>query len=298
MAAYFFGIKMFDSEACEFLTVTDLLKARPSEEGGERMVYFEASNEALDQQGEVVLAKALADSADYYLRYGNLDIDHITQIGARAGIPDYNLFEIGRPVEVRVDGSKTFAKCQIYRGEGPVAEKANQVWDSLTKIDPPARWYPSVGGSIQERGTEFDPLTKSTRSVVRRVRWTNIGLSRTPVNQTVPTIATMPFGVLAKCWGVGGLDMTKALEAGYGTDVATLSGAGALRKQSLDRKVQSYWDFRDRLAGDMKANNAINNPKSMFEHAVGQYGCGEHEAAEWTEKFMDDLKSGYKRRMH
>lgn len=287
---------MFDTSATEYLSIPDMLKATPSEEGGERIVYFEASNEARDQQGEVVMAKALADSAEYFLRFGNIDIDHITQIGAKQGIPDYNLFEIGRPVDVRVDGRHTFVKSQLYRGEGPMADKANQVWDSLTKISPPARWYPSVGGAVLEKAQDFDPGTKTARTVIRRVRWTNVGLSRTPVNQTVPTVSTVPFGVLAKSWGAAGLDLSKALEAGYGTDAAALTGGAALRGQSLDRKVQNYWDFRDKLAGDIRKKRVGQTAEQMVAHASDRYGLDRSEAAEWVERFLSDLHSGLSKR--
>lgn len=287
---------MYDTSATEYLSIPDMLKATPSEEGGERVVYFEASNEARDQQGEVVMAKALADSADYFLRYGNIDIDHITQIGAKQGIPDYNLFEIGVPVDVRIDGRHTFVKSRLYQGEGPVADKANQVWDSLTRITPPARWYPSVGGAVLEKGQDFDPDTKTARTVIRRVRWTNVGLSRTPVNQTVPTVSTIPFGVLAKSWGAAGLDLGKALEAGYGTDAAALTGGAALRGQSLDRRVQSYWDFRDKIAGDIRKKRVGQTAERLVAHAADRYGLDRAEASEWVERFMTDLHSGLTKR--
>lgn len=283
--------------ATEYLSIPDMLKATPSEEGGERILYFEASNEARDQQGEVVMQKALADSADYYLRYGNVDIDHVTQIGAKQGIPDYNLFEIGRPVDVRLDGPNTFVKSVIYRGEGPMADKANQVWSSLTDITPPARWYPSVGGAILERVPDFDPTTRTTRTLIKRVRWTNVGLSRTPVNQTVPTVSTVPFGVLAKSWGANGLLLAKGLEGGYGTDAATLTGGAALRGQSLDRKVQSYFDFRDRLAGDIRKRRVHPTAERIVAHATSHLGLDGSTAAEWTERFLHDLQSGLSKTM-
>ena len=66
------------SEGPSFLTITDCLKAMPAMEGGRRFIFMEASNQARDYQGEIVLAKALAESADYYRQFGNLDLDHIT----------------------------------------------------------------------------------------------------------------------------------------------------------------------------------------------------------------------------
>lgn len=275
----------------QFLSISEMFKATPFEEGDDRFVFIEASNEALDQQGEVVLTKALADSADYFLRYGNLDIDHITQIGAKAGVPDYELFEIGRPVDVKIDGRRTLVKGQIYCGEGPVAERANRFWDSLTKLNPPQRWYPSVGGQVMApKMTVIDPQTKSKKAVVTQVRWTNVGFSKTPVNQMVPVATTIPFGAFAKCWSASGFDIAKALEAGYGSDSAGLTGGGALRKQSLHGAPINYWDFRDAMSAALVGKQiAEPNAARLIKHATERLGIARSQAAEWVERFMRDL---------
>lgn len=279
------------------LVITTMLKAHVAEENGHRFVYVEASNEALDAQNEVVMCKALEESADYFKRYGNLDLDHYTQIGARSGVPDYELYEIGRPVDVRIDGRKTFVKGQIYEGEGPVAAKANYFWQSLTQLRPPKRWYPSVGGSVLGKSIEIDPQTKTKRAFVNRVRWTNLGFSLTPVNQAVPPAQVVPFGVLAKCWGAAGLDYSKALEAGYGTDSGQLTGAGALRRQDLHGSPLSYFDFRERIAEQVRKKR-IANPTgaAIHKHATSHLGLDDDQAAEWTERFMHDLARGLKQR--
>lgn len=285
--------------ACpDYLSIGAMLKATPVQEGGKRFVYIEASNEALDQQNEVVMQKALKDSKDWFLRYGNLDIDHLTQIGAKVGIPNYNAYEIGQPVEVRFADGKTFVKGEILSGAGPVAEQANQFWASLTDRNPPAKWYPSVGGVVQEKAVEIDPKTKMRKAFIKRVRWSNIGFSKTPVNQAVPTVATVPFGALAKSWGVIGLDFAKALEAGYGTDSATLTGGAALRQQSLDHAPANYFDFRNKLADDMRKGACGENPgaQDLVRYCVKQFSLPLDEAAEWVERFVRDVKTGLNQR--
>lgn len=281
-----------------FLTITDCLKAMPAMEGGARHIYMEASNQARDYQGEIVLAKALAESAAYYRQFGNLDLDHITQIGPRVGIPDYALFEIGRPAEVTVQGDRTYVKGVIYQGEGPVAERANQFWDSITRLNPPQQWFPSVGGQVIEKATELDPATRTTAAVIRKVRWTNIGFSKTPVNLTVPSVATVPLPVFAKSWTAAGL-VLKAEGLSIGTpttDSAAMTGGQALTRQSLDRKVHSYWDFRDRMARELRRKQVHPVLTTMVEHAAAQFGLSKAEAAEWTERFLSDLDTGLNRK--
>jgi len=274
-----------------YLSISNMLKATPVSEGGERFVYLEASNETLDQQGEIVLAKALQDSADYFLKFGNLDIDHYTQIGARAGIPNYELYEIGRPVDVAFRDGSTFVKGQIYSGSGPVAEKANAFWSSLTELNPPARWYPSVGGSVIGKSIIIDPKTKEKRAVINKVRWTNIGFSKTPVNPNLATVSTVPFGALATSWCASGFDLSKALESSYGTDSSALSGGAALRKQSLEPGLLSYWDFRDALADLIRKGKVSGGkPAEWVKVARKRFGLSLDEAAAYVERFLGDLQ--------
>jgi hypothetical protein len=287
----------------EFLSIGSMLKATPQMDGGNRIVYFEASNEGLDQQGEVIAAKALSESAEYFKRYGNIDIDHYTLIGkpnaeqGRPGIPGCELYEIGRPLDVRQRDGTTFVKAEIYSGTGPAAQRANDFWSSVTDLNPPQRWYPSVGGSVLAKSVELDK-NGMRKAIIKKVRWNNIGVSKTPVNQHVGTCATIPLGAFAKSWTSAGLDFAKALEAGYGTDAAALTGGSAMRKQSLDGVVQSYFDFRNKLAGEMRKGAAGKNPgaRELVAYAGKQFGLSSDQAAEWCERFMRDLKNGLTKR--
>lgn len=275
----------------QFLGVSDMLKATPREEGGVRFVYLEASNESVDYQGEVVLARALQESADYYLRYGNLDLDHYTQIGAKQGIPNYEMYEIGRPVDVSVRDGKTFVKGQIYAGSGPAAERANGFWSSLVDLTPPARWYPSVGGKVISKSVSIDPESKAKRAVISQVRWTNIGFSKTPVNLSVGPISTVPIGALAKSMCAEGIDFAKALTAGYGTDAAALAGGGALRTQSLQPGILSYWDFRDQLANLIRGGKVNGGrPADLVKVARERLGLAADKAAIMVQRFLADLE--------
>lgn len=286
------------SSVPDYISIGSLLKANPVTEGGQRIVYFEASNEGLDQQGEVVAAKALSDSADYFKRYGNIDIDHFTLIGAKAGIPDYPMYEIGRPVDVKQRDGTTFVKAEIYSGSGPAAERANQFWSSLTEINPPARWYPSVGGSVLEKSIEIDPATKLRKAIIKKVRWNNIGVSKTPVNQHVATCATVPVGAFAKSFNAacGGFDFAKAITADYGVDAAAMTGGAALRKQSLHGAPIHYFDARDRVSKALLDKKCGPNASEIMSFARKEFGMSLDESAEFCERFMRDIHSNLKRR--
>lgn len=286
----------------EFLSIEMMLKATPATEGGKRYVYLEASREAKDQQNEIVLAKALEESADVYTRYGNLDIDHYSMpsVAAAHGIENPHLWEIGNPVEVRFDGASTFVKAEIFSGDTPLAAKANMVWDSMTKLSPAKKWYPSVGGKVLAKSVRLDSKTGDKVGVVSSVRWTNVALSAQPVNQHVGGIRTIPFGVLAKSWSMGGFDMTKALEASYATDAAGKTGGAALGMQSLDtgsNTPHSYFDFRDRLSDALqKGKVSKQSPDGLVQYCAQAFSLSLDEAGEWVDRFMSDLKSGLTKR--
>ena len=264
------------------------MKATPREDAGRRFIYIQASDETVDAQGERVMAKALQDSADYFTRYGSLDIDHIVLLGPRSGLKDYMNYEIGRPVEVGFEADRTFVKAELYQGDTPLAEKAEMVWASMTKLKPAARWYPSVGGASSSKSIEVDPVTKARVPVIKSVRWSNLALSRTPVNQSVPTASAAPFGVFAK--SLGGFVFEKSLTAGYGTDLNTLTGGGALRTQSLDSAVQSYWSFSETIAHDLHKGICGPDATAIADHAHRTLGIRLDKATAWASRFLADLQ--------
>lgn len=280
----------------EFISVGGLLKATPQEDAGHRYIFFEASNEDVDHQNEVILQKALSESSEYYLRHGNIDLSHYTIMGPKSGIPNFMEYEIGKPLAVQVNGRRTFVKAELYSGDSAMARNANMVWDSLTKQMPASTWYPSVGGSVLSKSVKLDPATQQKVAVIDRVRWNNTALDRCPVNKTVPTISTAPVGTFAK--SLGGFVITKGLTAGYGTDAAALTGGAAMREQSLDRTIQSYFDFRNKLAERMRSGGTGKNPgaRDLVSYAAKQFSLSPDRAAEWVERFMRDLKNGLNKR--
>ncbi len=287
----------------DYIRFDALLKARPSQEGDRRIIYMEASNEGVDHQGEITLQKALQESADYYMRHGNVDISHYTLMGPRGGAPN-PMYEIGRPLDVRVDGSRTFVKAELFRrvpGKeiSPQVVNADMVWNSMTSQDPPMRWYPSVGGAVLAKAMRFDPASRANVAVITKVRWNNIALDRCPVNKTVGTADTMPIGVFAKSMGgamvvAGDGGGAGPLTMGYGTDSATFTGGRALAEQSLDGVVKNtlYRGFRDALAKAIHAGDVPHVTVSgLCDYAINKMGVNRAKAAGLVDAFLKDLRS-------
>lgn len=281
----------------EFFGIDLMLKARPSTEGGERFIYVEASREDRDQQGEIVLAKALQESADHFTRFGVIDLDHksMPSVARQYGIENPEEWAIGQPVEVRFDSGTTFVKAQLYSGDTPMATRANMVWDRLTKLTPAARYYASVGGSVLAKAIKIDPKTGEKIPVVTKTRWNNLALTTSPVCQHLESTATtMPVGVFAK--SLGGFVLNKALESSYATDAAAKTGGAALATQSLDtgaKSPKSYFDFRDRLAAAVRSGKVSDtSANGLMHYSAETFVLSLDESAEWVDRFLSDLKSG------
>ncbi|QNJ57315.1 capsid maturation protease [Pseudomonas phage Dolphis] len=293
-----------NSATNDYLSIGTMLKARPSEEGGERFIYLEAAREGVDQQNECVLAKALEDSAEHFLKFGNIDIDHKTMpvIAKAYGLSaaEAQSHEIGTPEDVRVDGKSVLVKARLYRGDTPLATNANMVWDSMTKLNPPKRWYASVGGATLAKAAVVDPKSGAEINLVTKVRWSNLAISQQPVNQHVSPVRTLPFGALAKCWTPNGFDMAKALEASYATDAAAKTGGAALGMRSLDtgkNQPASYFEFRDKLSDALiKGGVQDQTMHGLMQYASQEFSLSPDEAAEWVDRFLSDLKSSLSNR--
>lgn len=282
----------------DFVSFETLMKATPMQDGDKRIIYIEASKESRDQQGEIVLAKALKDSEAVFRKFGELDLDHksMPSIAAKYGISDPDSWVIGQPLDITFTNNSTLVKAQLRTGNSHLAQRANMVWEGMTKVSPADRYYASVGGQVTAREIRVDPLTKSKVPVITGTRWNNLALTKNPVHGDLAQVGTAPVGTFAK--SLGGFVMVKALEAGHGTDVANLTGGAALGAQSLDGAPMNYFDFRNKLAEHMRSGKVGKNPgaRELVSHCTKVFGLSPGDASEYVERFYRDLKTGLNKR--
>jgi hypothetical protein len=216
-------------------------KSTPAIEGGERVLYMEASSEARDVQNEEILASALEDSKDYFLKYGRIDLDHATvwQMIRETKLDPANPYakEIGRPLDVRVtrrpnDVARVWVKAAIFKGQkdNDFAKAANWFWNTM-EVQPPVIWYPSVAGTLLPGGRTN--LPDGGRRLTK-LRWHSIGLSRNPVNTNVQAASAVPLDVFCKAMREGA-DISGALAAlaGYKSAPSVADGDVALRDSGI-----------------------------------------------------------------
>lgn len=172
------------------------------EEDGQWIVYLQASNESLDQDGEALEMDALQKAADYYLSHGVLSWDHKHKQTNDPG------FIIGEPLDVRfTKDRKTLVKGFLYKSN----DIAKKVWGNIQSGA--RRLGASVGGGILQKA----------ESQIREVIWDETAITHKPVNDgTLGNVTFVPFAEFAK-----------ALTAGGGVDAASFIGGRSLTPESL-----------------------------------------------------------------
>jgi hypothetical protein len=166
-----------------------IVKARAPEASGRRIVEVEASTEEVDADGDIVLQKALLDSAASFIANGHLDIDHKSEFGERLGIADPASYIVGRPLNVTSrPGNRTFVEGEISRSlDGsfdPVRNRFDELWDSLRR-EPPVQWFSSIYGfptDVDDCTAAACTGTRASRFVIKAIDWRSLAFTRSPKN--------------------------------------------------------------------------------------------------------------------
>lgn len=201
-----------------------IVKATPSSSDGRRLVEVGVSAEIIDSEGDLILQKALLDSAPSFISNGHIDVDHLSELGGAMGIPNPLDWIIGRPLEVWDGGDgQTMMKGEIQQARPGQRSKADAFWDSLI-AQPPVLWRASVYGfldpetTVDCRNLEGECPRGATRFVVNKFDWRSLAFTRNPVNQGIKSYAKV---VAAKSW----VAMAKAQGLGSLPDLAALPRA-------------------------------------------------------------------------
>lgn len=184
-----FGTRMDQSIIIDFPV---FVKSEVNE--GKRIIILESSNEHVDGEGDVILQKALMDSASSFIQNGHLDIDHLSEIGRSMGIRNPSQYIVGVPLEVFDMGEKrTGVKGELFRNPDgtfdPDKYQYDMVWDSL-QHEPPVRWRASIygfpkSGMVKDCSKEACGTSGATRYLVEGLDWRSLALTKSPMNDHI-----------------------------------------------------------------------------------------------------------------
>lgn len=186
---------MFDGRSF-IVSLPAIIKAHTSKDG-KRIVEVEASNQEIDSEGDMILQKALLDSSESFIKSGHCDIDHISELGHRMGIPNPSAYIVGRPIEVKDYGKGCTGVVSEIRkaADGkcdPTRNKYDEFWESLN-TDPPVKWSASIYG-FPKSGMIDDCRRQAcdsdaTRYVVRGIDWRSLAFTTKPINSSLTRYA-------------------------------------------------------------------------------------------------------------
>ena len=208
------------------------------EKDGKHIIYLEASNESKDQEGEIVIMKALKNAAEDYCSKGVISWDHQHQI---KNDPE---FIIGEPLDVKfTNNNSTIVKGMLYK-QNP---KANSVWNNIQSGS--TRFGASIGGSI---------LNKAD-NIINAVIWRDLAITHKPVNDTTfGHVQMIPF-----------TEFAKALMAGAGVNAGAYTGGRALTGENLqDHVVDGTFGQTDIIKNlpYEESRNFFDNVLVMIKH--------------------------------
>lgn len=164
-------------------------------DGDRRLIEVEASCEAVDLEGDIILQKALLDSAKTFIQNGHLDIDHKSEgpVARRLGIPNPAFYIVGRPYEVRDGGNgRTFVKGEISKSldgsNDPKNRMYDMFWDSLNR-NPPVTWYSSIYGmptkDMVKNCQTGNCSNGAKRWLIKGIDWKSLAFTQHPINNAL-----------------------------------------------------------------------------------------------------------------
>lgn len=176
---------MYDPESSEdvILDIPVVIKATGTDEN--RTIEVEASCEKEDSEGDIILQKALLDSAGSFIASGHFDIDHKSEhvVAHKLGITNPEYYIVGYPGEVIDMGEgRTGVRGTILRNSNgefdPRKYLYDYFWASL-RTNPPVRWRASVFGKAVK--VQHDK-SKAAKDIITELEWKSLAFTRKPIN--------------------------------------------------------------------------------------------------------------------
>lgn len=287
----------------EFYSPFSQILVKGEEVDGDWIIYLEASNEAPDQDGEVMEADALRKAADWFLGHGVISWDHKHK---QLHEPRYI---IGEPLDVQfTPEGRTLVKAKLYK-ENKVAQ---DVWANVASG---ARLGASVGGGILQKSGEK----------IQEVVWDEVAITHKPVNdETLGAVSLVPMSQFVKALGfiadaktvangdyVGYLSalpessqnryegnvLIKALTAGSGVNPSTFSGGRTLIPESLQGNTVDLTHRKRRAKMVMRSvlksviEGRIKDYDDMVEHVLRYSSLSKSEKRDVVRYIAENLPS-------
>lgn len=236
----FKGCEVDMDDSFKFFVTADI-DLKKSESEGKHVIRGYASTPDPDRQGDTILQDGL--DIKEFVKSGFLNYDHD------------NRYILGYPTEnTKIDSKGFFVEGILLNN--PLAEQMWNLAVDLQKSKAPRR----IGFSVEGR------ILQKSGSRIEKATIYNVAITTNPVNAK----ATWDAVVKSFTSDQSKEDMSKALEAGYGTSPASQSNGSSMRVEDLERAIHnlSYNLDNDAFWVDVKSQLASSEQPFTKSDAV------------------------------
>jgi len=214
-----------------FITACDIQINKAETENDLRIpIRIEASAPTADRDNDIIHLEAYkSEVIKKFLHDGVIDYDHQSILGltpvdkARAIIGEPTAFKIEKSTRAEVEVPVVYGF--LFKGNPYVDGAILPALKSKSKV-----WGASLGGSFHKSGVSIEKSEegKSIRHIkdLKNIKHCAI----TPLQKAIQQMTSVELMAKSESF----LEMLKALQVGYATDMAGLSGGQAIQTQSLE----------------------------------------------------------------
>ena len=245
------------------------------------IIYLEASNEQEDQQGEIVLCKALEEETENFLAKGVISWDHQHKLQKDPA------FIIGEPLDVKFTKSKqSLIKSKLYEKSDYAQAVIKMVASGSTRLGA------SIGGNIISKSQVYKEAINKAVPVIEKLKWDEVAITHKPVNMgTYGNVTYTKFNDFGKSFAFADDEsLDKALMAGGGVNAANFTGGRALVPESLGKQVTNKEFWKDMIVAIK--NEKVTNYKSLGGF-LSKYGITGKESVNFIASIVAEKKDSF-----
>lgn len=266
-----------------------------------------ANKLTLDRENQEILPSAFGKATvEKFLADGIIDWFHQSVLAKTQ--EEKAKAVLGKPIDFQWENDPN--------GEGALPV----VYGNLTKANPIVResilphleadqpvFGASVGGSVRKARRVFDKAMNKAKDQIMEIDWNHIAIAPAPYVVSSGSMVSMvkavdgaadirvEFSDVGSFVADSGLifredEIRKAMEMGAGTDIATLTGADAVRQQSLAGGGNMYRILRDEVMFGIQDGTIKPSVKGVTEY-LSRRGLNNRQITIFTDAFRRNVRS-------
>lgn len=268
------------------------LKKAGNEKDGKIPIEIIPNKPSVDRVNDKILLKAFDDDCiKSFLKDGIIDYDHLSILGDSPLVKAQAI--IGQPEELYIDKKINLPVCHafLFKGNPYVDNAILPALESNSKV-----FGASLGGKILKKSSDYDNELKRSVNAITKITLKHIAI--TPLQKAVHQETSVKLRKSDN--GNNDLEISfssfedfvksltdcdsleKAMQAGSVTDIANISGAQSIQRQSLEGNNVSYLKMKHSLPFLIRdiINGTLSGSSDDYRIYLIERGFSKEEAEE------------------